>query len=951
MLNRYPLWKNILIFGVIVLCTILALPNLFGEDPSIQISPTRDTQINSAFVERVDSVLKENNFHVKRIEESNDQILVRFKDTEEQLKAKDILDGVLQDQYTTALNLAPDMPHWLASLGLQPMYLGLDLRGGVHFLLEIDMDGLINQLTNTYAESFRANLNDKGMTPLIEVSNPQTITLSFANDNEANRARQLLASNQSFMELSFDTSGNRVTAHISNKEINERKASAVVQNIATLRNRVNELGVAEPIIQQQGLDRIVVQLPGIQDTARAKEILGTTATLEFRIVDDRSATEAYRALETGRAPLGTKLYQTRDGQPYLLKRQVILTGESIVKATAGMNPENNQPEVYITLDSKGADRFAEGTKANVKKPMATVFIENKLQTTFDKDGNEVRKSITTEEIANVATIQQQLFSNFSISGINSLQEANNLAITLSSGALAAPIHIIEERTIGPSAGKENVQRGVDAALYGLLMVMVFMVIRYHGFGMVANVALVANLILILAVLSLLQATLTLPGIAGIVLSLGMSVDANVLINERIREDLRKGSTPQQAISNGFGKAFGTIMDANLTSLFSAIALFFIGSGPIKGFAVTLSVGIITSVFTAVYFNRAIINLIYGGRRTIKKLSVGGKERFKIFSGHTTYNFMKYAKFWVGACVVTCILAIGISSVKGFKLGLDFTGGTEIEAVYEKAVDIDVVREKLELEGFESVVAQHFGSARNVLINIPTTADVEESSLVTDALTAALTLPDNPMSIQKIDYIGAKVGSELVTDGVMASALAIFLILVYIWFRFEWKLSVGTILSTVHDGLFVVAAFSVLDLEFDLTSLAAILAVIGYSVNDTVVILDRIRENFRLDRTSTPKEIINASINQTLSRTVMTSVTTFLAVFALYIFGGEVIHSFSLIMLIGIAVATYSSIFIAAAGAYVLGLKRDDLIPAPISKEDGVEIEEGDSQSSSVVSDQ
>lgn len=948
MLNRYPLWKNILIFGVIVLCTILALPNLFGEDPSIQISPTRDTQINSELVARVDTVLKENHFDVKRIEESQDQILIRFKDTEEQLKAKDLLDGVLQDQYLTALNLAPDMPEWLSSLGLQPMYLGLDLRGGVHFLLEIDMEGLITQLTNTYAESIRSHLADKGLTPLIDITDPQTITISFGNANEANRARQLLSTNQAFLELSFDSSGNRVIAKISNKEINERKASAVVQNITTLRNRVNELGVAEPIIQQQGLDRIVVQLPGIQDTTRAKEILGTTATLEFRIVDDRSATEAYKALETGRAPLGTKLYLTRDGVPYLLKRQVILTGDSIVKATAGLNHETNLPEVYITLDSKGADRFAEGTKANVKKPMATVFIENKLQTTFDKDGNEIRKSITTEEIANVATIQQQLFSNFSISGINSLQEANNLAITLSSGALAAPIHIIEERTIGPSAGKENVQRGVDASLYGLLMVMVFMILRYRGFGMVANVALLANLVLILAVLSLLQATLTLPGIAGIVLSLGMSVDANVLINERIREDLRKGSTPQQAINNGFGKAFGTIMDANLTSLFSAIALFFIGSGPIKGFAVTLSVGIITSVFTAVYFNRAIINLLYGSRRTIKKLSIGGRDRLHIFSGETTYNFMRYAKLWIGACIVVCILAVGISVTKGFKLGLDFTGGTEIEAVYEKPVEIDAVREQLEAIGFDSVVAQHFGSARNVLINIPTTDDIEESTTITEDLTLALTLPDNPMTIQKIDYIGAKVGSELVSDGVMASALAIFLILIYIWFRFEWKLSMGTILSTVHDGLFVVAAFSILGLEFDLTSLAAILAVIGYSVNDTVVILDRIRENFRLNRTDTPKEIINASINQTLSRTVMTSLTTFLAVLALYLFGGEVIHSFSLIMLIGIVIATYSSIFIAAAGAYVLGLKREDLIPPPVAKEDGIVIDEGDSQSNSTL---
>ncbi len=937
MLNRYPLWKNLLIFGIVILSTILALPNLFGEDPSVQISATRDTQINSHLTERVEQVLNRHQFDVKRIDESDDQLLIRFRDTEEQLRAKDLLANELQDEYLTALNLAPDMPSWLSMFGLQPMYLGLDLRGGVHFLLEIDMDGLIKQLTDSYGDSMRDALSAKDLNALIETTDNQTITATFGNSADANRARQVLSSNQAFHSLSFDLSGNRVLARISNQEINERKASAVTQNITTLRNRVNELGVAEPIIQQQGLDRIVVQLPGIQDTTRAKEILGTTATLEFRIVDDRSRTEAYTAAQTGRAPLGTKLYKMRDGTPYLLKRQVILTGESIVKASAGLNPDTNMPEVYITLDSKGADRFGVATKANIHKPMATVFIENKIQTRLDDEGNEIRESITTEEIANVATIQSQLFSNFSITGISSLQEANNLAITLSSGALAAPIHIIEERTVGPSAGKDNIKRGMDAALYGLIMVMLFMAFRYGGFGIVADVALVANLILILAVLSLLQATLTLPGIAGIVLSLGMSVDANVLINERIREDIRKGSSPQNAIENGFGKAFGTIMDANLTSLFAAFALFFIGSGPIKGFAVTLSVGIITSVFTAVYFNRAIVNFIWGGRR-LEKLPIGGRERLKIFSGETTFDFMKHAKLWVGSCIAICILALGVSIFNGFKLGLDFTGGTEIEVTYEKGIEIDTVRTNLEAAGVDSAVAQHFGSTRDVLISIPT-EEGADSSTINEELTSALNTADNPVEIKRIDFIGAKVGSELVTDGVMASALAVFLILVYIWFRFEWKLALGSILSTVHDALFVVAAFSILRLEFDLTSLAAILAVIGYSVNDTVVVLDRIRENFKALRSGTPYEIINMSINQTLSRTIMTSVTTFLAVLALLLFGGQVIHSFSLIMLIGIVIATYSSIFIAAAGALLLGLKREDLMPPVIQKE-GENYEEG-----------
>lgn len=933
MLNRYPLWKYILIFGVIVISTILALPNLFGEDPSVQISSKREAAIDAAFTQRVESLLDKEGFAPKRIELIEDQVLIRFTNPEEQLHAKDYLTTQLGKDYTTALNLAPDMPRWFSKFGLQPMYLGLDLRGGVHFLLEIDMDGLIDQLTRSYEDSLRDALTKEKLDGNLTVKDAQTLVVRFESNQEATQALQRFKRNASFGDLSFTTSGKELIASITDDQINERKESAVNQNITTLRNRVNELGVAEPIIQKQGVDRIVVQLPGIQDTARAKEILGTTATLQFRIVDENrtnSAADIKRAIER-RAPLGTELFYTRDGRPMLLKDQIILTGDSIVSASAGFNPETNGPEVYIRLDSKGADRFGALTKENVGNLMATVFIENKIETEI-VDGEEVKRQVTTREIANAATIRSQLFDRFSISGLSSITEANNLAITLSSGALAAPIQIIEERTVGPSAGKDNIDRGMNAALFGLLMVMIFMAVRYRAFGLVADVALVANLVLILAALSLLQATLTLPGIAGIVLSLGMSVDANVLINERIREDLRKGVSPHNAIDGGFGRAFATIMDANITSLFAAFALFYIGSGPIKGFAVTLSIGIITSLFTAVYFNRALINLIWG-KKKITKLPIGERETLKILRGDTTFDFMKNAKGYVIACGAVILLALGIAGIKGFNYGLDFTGGTEVVLDYEKSVEIEPIYQKLEEANIDATV-QLFGTSKTVLISLSTDEDAD-SVEISDMLLEALNSDENPVEVQQINFIGSKVGDELVSGGIMASVIAVILILVYIWVRFEWKLALGSILSTIHDALFVIAFFSLAGLSFDLTSLAAILAVIGYSVNDTVVVLDRIRENFRSSRSGTPYEIINASINQTLSRTIMTSVTTFLAVLALYIFGGAAIDSFSLIMLIGIAVGTYSSIFVAAAGALMLGLKREDLLPPALEKEDDV----------------
>lgn len=941
MLNRYPLWKNLLIILVLAISTLLALPNLYGEDPSVQISATRTTKVDDQLVNNIETLLAKQDISYKRIEKVDDQILVRFNDTETQLKAKDLIASNIGNGYMTALNLAPDMPEWLASLGFRPMYLGLDLRGGVHFLLEIDMKSLITQLTESYADEIKTSLGNQKIAYKSITTHDSSIDIVFNSDTEAANARNAVTINkQNLMQLNWSVDGNKLVAKLSDAELTERKRNVVAQNIVTLRNRVNELGVAEPIIQQQGADRIVVQLPGVQDTAQAKEILGTTATLEFHIVYENSALEAPQVANgTKNAPLGTKLYRWRDtGAPILLKRQVMLTGESIVNAVAQIDPENRRPLVAITLDSQGADKFSVATKANVQKPMATVFIEHKTETII-KDGQEVKRNYVVEEVANAATIQQQLFKNFVITGLDSLEEANKLAITLRSGALAAPIQIIEERTIGPSAGKDNIDKGMTAGFYGLAAVMIFMLIRYSMFGLIANVALVANLILIIACLSLLQATLTLPGIAGIVLSLGMSVDANVLINERIREVLRKGVSPQNAINDGFGKAFATILDANLTSLFAAVVLFLIGSGAIKGFAVTLSIGIITSMFTAVLMNRAIVNAIWGGRR-IKSLPVGGKELLPIFSGETTYDFMKYAKAWLAVCIFVIIAAIGSVGVFGFKYGLDFTGGTEVEAVYKNSIETDDIRDALLKSGLENAEVQHFGSSRDVLITLPIIEGMNESSISTTVLNALETI-DQDVTIKRVDFIGSKVGDELVTSGILASVIAILMILAYIWIRFEWKLATSTILSTVHDAAFVLAVFAILghygQLQFDLTSLAAVLAVIGYSVNDTVVVLDRIRENFRAARNGTPKEIIDQAINQTLSRTIMTSVTTLLAVLALYLFGGEAIHSFSFIMLIGILVGTYSSIFIASASALILGIKREDLLPP--KKEKAEEIQE------------
>ena len=622
MMNHYPAWKYVLIALVLLTGVIYAMPNLYPNDPAVQISSRHGEPVTTTQESQAEALLKAKGLAYKSVELADDKMLVRFNDTETQLMAMDALQIGLGSQYTVAVNLAPSTPAWLRDLDAKPMYLGLDLRGGVHFLMEVDMKAAISKSMSRYESEFRSFLRDKKIRYLGVSAEPEEVLIKFRDVETRNQALDALREEYR-NDLQYETSeeGKTPLIRITLSEQAQRdiKDFALKQNITTLRKRVNELGVAEPVIQRQGNERIVVQLPGVQDTARAKDILGATATLEFRLVDEKG--DPYAAQASGRIPAQDRLYKERNGNPVLLRRQVMLTGDYITNATSSLD-ENGRPAVSITLDGKGARLFSKVTAENVKKLMAVVYIETKTVTSM-VDGETVRKTEKTEEVINIARIQSQLSKRFQITGLDSSREAHNLALLLRAGALAAPMQIIEERTVGPSLGQENIDQGFKSVFIGFVLVLVFMAVYYRVFGLVANLALAFNLVLIIAALSILQATLTMPGIAGIVLTVGMAVDANVLIYERIREELRNGVSPQTAIYSGYEKAFSTIADANVTTLIAAVVLFAFGTGPIKGFAVTLSLGIISSMFTAIMGTRAVINLFYGGKRRVQKLSIGG----------------------------------------------------------------------------------------------------------------------------------------------------------------------------------------------------------------------------------------------------------------------------------------------------------------------------------------
>ena len=615
-MNHNTGWKNILIVFFLLLSTLYALPNIYGSDLAIQISGTGDYIVSDQDVKDIEVALADNDIDHKSIGLVDSRILIRFNDSQSQLSSKALLKESLSRNYVVALNLAPSIPQWLSNIGGKAMSLGLDLRGGVHFLLEVDMDAVIATSIDRYENELRSLLKkDRLYRKILKENN--FLVVKFKEQNLKDQAKKVIRDelpdlmivqgSESELQLSLEVTANAQSVS---------KKSALKQNLTTLRNRVNELGVAEPIIQQQGTDRIVVQLPGVQDTARAKEILGAVATLEFRMVDEKNDLQS--AVNSGKTPSGSKLYYFKDGRPLLLKTSVIVTGENIIDAASGVD-QHSSPMVSITLDNAGGRSMLETTKEYLHHRMAVVYIENNVETII-KDGETIKSRSKTQDIINAATIQSTFSNRFQITGLDSSREARNLALLLRAGSLSAPIEIIEERTIGPSLGADNIKKGLISVLVGFALVLVFMGLRYRVFGLVANAALTINLVTIVSILSLLQATLTLPGIAGIVLTVGMAVDANVLIFERIKEELHVNNNIQKAISEGYGKALLTIADANITTLIAALVLFSFGTGPVKGFAVTLSIGIITSMFTAIIVSRAIINMIYG-RKKVEELAI------------------------------------------------------------------------------------------------------------------------------------------------------------------------------------------------------------------------------------------------------------------------------------------------------------------------------------------
>ena len=615
-MNRYPAWKNGIVLAAVLIGLIFALPNVFGDDPAVQISLENTNPLDATAVPTMEGILQQAEIpHIAAYLDEG-RVMVRFDDVEMQLRAVDHLRDQLGDTYVVALTLAPRTPAFLRSVGLKPMSLGLDLRGGVHFLYEVDMEAAITQNLGRYESDFRALLRDERIRYGSIEREGNKVILVLRNQEDLDTAERLVADYDPGLQLRRDVAGDNYELQVSMSEdqIRQRQDFAIQQNTVTLRNRVNELGVAEPVVQRQGLDRIVVQLPGVQDPAQAERILGATATLEFRLVDENN--NPLEAERRGRAPLGSKLYKHRNGTAVLLKRDVITTGDQLTDASSGFS--EGQSAVFVDLNAKGARRMGETTRTNLNKGMAVVFIEQKREET-ERNGEVVLTTKIEEEVISVATIRGIFSSRFMITGL-APAEARDLALLLRAGSLAAPIYKVEERTIGPSLGQDNIDKGMLAVIVGFILVVIFMAVYYRVFGLVANLALFANLVFIVALLSMLQASLTLPGIAGIVLTTGMAVDANVLIFERIREEIRNGNSPQASIQAGYEKAFSSITDANVTTLIVAIVLFTFGTGPIRGFAVTLSLGILTSMFTAIVGTRAVINLLFGGR-TLQKLTI------------------------------------------------------------------------------------------------------------------------------------------------------------------------------------------------------------------------------------------------------------------------------------------------------------------------------------------
>ncbi len=784
------------------------------------------------------------------------------------------------------------LPDWLPK---RQMTLGLDLQGGSHILLQLDRNDLVEERLETTRNDIRAGLRDAriGYTGLSGTGNSVQVRIRDAADVQ--KAKDALANLTAPVAAGLFSGGSIVELELDEPEpgllrftltdagINYRMSSALEQSIEVVGRRVNELGTTEPLIQRQGADRILVQVPGLQDPDRLKDILGQTAKLTFQMVDQSMPVQ--EAIE-GRPPAGTVVMYSTDDPPqaYLIETRVIVSGENLVDAQATFDQRTSEPVVSFRFDNRGATLFGQTTQANVGRLFA-IILDNQVIS-----APQIREPILGGT--------GQISGNFTVEG------ANDLAVLLRAGALPATLTIIEERTVGPSLGADSIAAGQFASAIAAVLVLAFMVLAYGSLGIIANIALIANVALIVAVLTLLGATLTLPGIAGIVLTMGMAVDSNVIIYERVKEERRAGRSIVQSLDAGFSRALATVVDANMTTLIAAVILFYLGSGPIRGFAVTLAIGIVTTVFTAFTLTRWLIAMWL--RRTRPTEMPRG---VKIVPDDTTVPFMAWRKVAFAFSGITSVICVVLFMTVEMNYGIDFRGGSSIEVkAVQGAGDAGDIRARLGELNLGDVQVQAIGTAGEYLIRIEGqgAGDNAEQSVV-EKVRGELSAD---YEFRRIESVGPTISSELARAGTIGVLVALFAMLVYIWFRFEWQFGVGAILTTAHDVIMVIGLYIVLGLEFNLSSIAAVLTVVGYSINDTVVVYDRVRENLRRYKKMPIEQLLDLSMNQTLSRTFLTGITTLFALISLYLFGGEVIASFTLAMIFGIVVGTYSSIFVA-----------------------------------------
>ncbi|MCI9865259.1 protein translocase subunit SecDF [Rhizobium skierniewicense] len=786
------------------------------------------------------------------------------------------------------------MPNWYKD---NKVTLGLDLQGGSHIMLKIERSDIVKERLETIVGDVRTQLRDANIRYSGLAGNGQQVQVRITDPAQYEAAKTALRDltlpvssgtlvGTSITEVTMtDVGENVLRLNLTDDGIAYRLSSAVSQSIEVVRRRVDEVGTTEPLIQRQGSDRIIVQVPGLQDPQRLKSLLNQTAKLSFRMVD--TSMPVQEAMN-GRPPATSEVLYSQDDPPvpYLVERRALVSGDNLVDSQASFNQQNNEPVVTFRFDSRGAQRFAQATQQNVGKPFAIIL-----------DNQVISAPVIREPIIGGSG---QISGNFSVEG------ANDLAVLLRAGALPATLTVVEERTVGPSLGSDSINAGLMASAIGAAAVVIFMFIFYGFFGLLANIALIVNIVMLLAVLSIIGSTLTLPGIAGIVLTIGMAVDSNVLIYERIREEVRSGKPLISSLESGFTRAFATIMDANITTLIVASVLFYMGTGPVKGFAVTLAVGIVTTVFTA-YTLTAWMFGVWVRRTRPKALPRG--IRTAIFDGKDV-PFMRYRRYVFILSGVLMLACVGGFATKGLNLGIDFQGGSVVE-VKAKQGDADIadIRDRLSQLNLGEVQAQGFGTPQDVLIRIQAQEGGENAEQ--SAITLVRGELEDKYEFRRVEVVGPAVSGDLTLTSTIGIALAMVAIMAYIWVRFEWQFALGAIISMVHDVVFTIGLFVFLGIEFNLTSIAAILTIIGYSLNDTVVIYDRIRENLRRYKKMPLSMIIDVSLNQTLSRTILTGLTVMLALLSLYLFGGEVIRSFTFAMLFGVGIGVFSSVYIAA----------------------------------------